>query len=174
MSILREKMDAPDAILDEITRKQLSWYGHVVRMDPTRLPKIMINWKPEGREKRGRPRRSWKDAIYSYTAMSERYLRMGEWNNRRQWNMEVGRLEDVTDMSSRHVGDETATNAAQQPKKTTNSQASCFGTKRVHLQWYRSGFVIRDLWYKTTQKYVNPGIYIARERKKILPWRGKQ
>ena len=26
-----------------------------------------------------------------YIAMSERDLRMGEWNNRRQWNMEVGR-----------------------------------------------------------------------------------
>ena len=62
-----------------ITRKQLIWYGHVERMDPTRLPKIMINWKPEGRKKRGRPRRTWKDGIY--TAMSERGLRMGEWNN---------------------------------------------------------------------------------------------
>jgi hypothetical protein len=44
-------MDALDAILDEITRKQLIWYGHVERMDPTRLPKIMINWKTEGRKK---------------------------------------------------------------------------------------------------------------------------
>jgi hypothetical protein len=34
----------------------------------------MINWKPEGRKKRGRPRRTWKDRIY--TAMSERGLRM--------------------------------------------------------------------------------------------------
>jgi len=50
-------------------------------MDPTRLPKITINWKPEGRKKRGRPRRIWKDGIYEYTAMSERDLRMGEWNN---------------------------------------------------------------------------------------------
>ena len=33
------------------TRKQLIWYGHVERMDPTRLPKIMIPWKPEGRKK---------------------------------------------------------------------------------------------------------------------------
>jgi hypothetical protein len=39
-------------------------------MDPTRLPKIMINWKPEGRKKRGRPRRTWKDV--RYIAMSER------------------------------------------------------------------------------------------------------
>jgi hypothetical protein len=35
-------MDAPDTILNEITRKQLIWYGHVERMDPTRLPKIMV------------------------------------------------------------------------------------------------------------------------------------
>ena len=57
-------------------------------MDPTQLLKIMINWKPEGRKKRGRPR-TWKDGIY--TAMSGRDIRMGELNNRRQWNMEVGK-----------------------------------------------------------------------------------
>ena len=44
-----EKMEAPDTILDEITRKQLIWYGHVERMDPTRLQKTIINWKPVGR-----------------------------------------------------------------------------------------------------------------------------
>jgi hypothetical protein len=82
MNILEEKMNTPDTILDEITRKQLIWYGHVERMDPTRLPKIVINWKPEGRKKRSRPRRTWKDG--TYTTMSERDLRMGEWNNRRQ------------------------------------------------------------------------------------------
>jgi len=32
-------------ILDDITREQLIWYGHVERMDLTRLPKIMIHWK---------------------------------------------------------------------------------------------------------------------------------
>jgi hypothetical protein len=82
-------MSAQDTILDGMTRKQLIWYRNVERMDPTRLPKIMINWKPEGRKKQGRPQRTWKDGLY--TAMSERDLRMGEWNNRRQWNMEVGR-----------------------------------------------------------------------------------
>ena len=76
-------------ILDEITRTQLIWFGHVERMDPTRLPKIMIHWKPEGRKKRGRPRRTWKDWIF--TAMNERDLRMGEWKDRRQWNMAAGR-----------------------------------------------------------------------------------
>jgi hypothetical protein len=48
---IRWKMDAQDIILDDIVRKQLIWYGHVERMNPTRLPKIMIHWKPEGRKK---------------------------------------------------------------------------------------------------------------------------
>jgi len=65
---IRGKMDAQDIILDDITRKQLIWHGLVERMDPTRLSKIMIYWKPEGRKKRGRPRRTWKDGVY--TAMN--------------------------------------------------------------------------------------------------------
>ena len=51
MQEIREKMDAQDMILDDITRRQLIWYGNVERMDPTRLTKIMIHWKPEGRKK---------------------------------------------------------------------------------------------------------------------------
>jgi hypothetical protein len=76
-------------ILDDITLKQLIWYGHVERKDPMQLPKIMIPWKPKGRKQQGCPRRTWKDGIY--TAMNERDLRMGKWNNQRQWNMKVGR-----------------------------------------------------------------------------------
>jgi len=72
-------MDVPDTILDEITQKQLIWYGHVERMDPTQLSKAMLNWKPEGRKKQSHPRKTWKDGIY--TAISERDLRMGKWNN---------------------------------------------------------------------------------------------
>jgi hypothetical protein len=45
--------------------------------------------KPEESQKRGRPRKTWNDGIF--TDMSERGLRIGEWNNRRQWNMEDGR-----------------------------------------------------------------------------------
>ena len=86
---VREKMDAQDMILADITWKQLIWCGHVERMDPIRLPRIMIYWKPEGRKQRGRPQRTWKSGIY--TAMNKRDLRMDEWNNRRQWNMKVGR-----------------------------------------------------------------------------------
>ena len=48
-------MDAQDMILDDITRKQLIWYGHVERMDPIRLPRIVIYWKLEGRKQQAVP-----------------------------------------------------------------------------------------------------------------------
>jgi len=48
---IREIMNKQDTILGERARKHLTWYGHVERMDRTRLPKIMVNWKPEGRKK---------------------------------------------------------------------------------------------------------------------------
>ena len=75
---IRKKMNEQDTILDEITRKQLIWYVHIDRMGPTPLPKIMNNWKPEGRKKRGRLRKTWKDGIYA--AMSERDLGMERWD----------------------------------------------------------------------------------------------
>ena len=49
------KMNAQDTILDETVRKQLIWFGHVERMERTELPKLVVNWKHEGRIKRGRP-----------------------------------------------------------------------------------------------------------------------
>jgi len=87
---IRGKMDAQDIILDDITWKQLIWYDHVERMEPTRLPKIMIHWKPEGREKT-RPSPANLERWNIYTAMNGRDLRICGWNNRRQWNMKVGR-----------------------------------------------------------------------------------
>jgi len=54
-------------ILDDVTRKELIWYGHVERMDPKLLPKIMIYWKPEGRKKtRPSPENLERCNIYSH------------------------------------------------------------------------------------------------------------
>jgi hypothetical protein len=55
ISKLDTKTDAQDMILDDITRKQLIWYSHVERMNPTLLPKIMNQWKPEGRKNEAIP-----------------------------------------------------------------------------------------------------------------------
>jgi len=72
-------MDAQDMILDDITRKQLIWHSHVERMDPTRLPKIMIHWKPEGRkETRPSPENLERWNTYSHEWKICKNGRMGQ------------------------------------------------------------------------------------------------
>ena len=50
----------PD-IVDIIEQKRLQWYGHVKRMPEERIPKLIMNWIPRERRKRGRPRKTWKE-----------------------------------------------------------------------------------------------------------------
>ena len=36
------------------------WYGHVLRMPDSRLPKQAISWTPTGRRNVGRPKDTWR------------------------------------------------------------------------------------------------------------------
>jgi hypothetical protein len=52
---------------------RLKWAGHVVRRDQQRPAKIILNAKPEGRRKRGRPALRWEDGLdYDVKALGER------------------------------------------------------------------------------------------------------
>jgi hypothetical protein len=43
----------PD-IIDVMEKKRLQWYGHVKRMPEERIPKLIIEWVPEKRERKKR------------------------------------------------------------------------------------------------------------------------
>ena len=51
--------------LTEIIRtRRLRWFGHLHRLNDTRLPKRIYKWLPQfGRRRRGRPRTRWKDCV---------------------------------------------------------------------------------------------------------------
>jgi hypothetical protein len=46
-----------------IEKKRLQWYGHVKSIPEERIPKLIMEWIPEERKKRGRPRKTWMEGV---------------------------------------------------------------------------------------------------------------
>ena len=60
---IRAEMNIDRTIIDEIERRQLTWFGHVKRLEDDRWPCKILEWIPPVRRKRGCPRRSWRDDV---------------------------------------------------------------------------------------------------------------
>ena len=73
--------EKPD-IIDIIERKRPQWYGHVKGMQEERLLKLIMEWIPGERRKRGRPRKTWMEGV---RAAMKRYLEADQWLNRKEW-----------------------------------------------------------------------------------------
>lgn len=52
-----------EPIMRKIRRKQLNWYGHIVRMKTDRITRKIMETGPPINRRRGRPRRKWMDQI---------------------------------------------------------------------------------------------------------------
>jgi hypothetical protein len=52
-----------EGIENRLVKRQLKWYGHVVRMGEERKPKQCLEARPEGRRPIGRPRKSYEYGI---------------------------------------------------------------------------------------------------------------
>jgi hypothetical protein len=85
--------EKPD-IIDIIERKRLQWYGHVKRMHEERLPKLIMEWIPGERRKRGRPRKTWMEGVR--VAMKTRHLVADQWLNRKEWCLGSGRRRQLS------------------------------------------------------------------------------
>jgi hypothetical protein len=93
--------EKPD-IIDIIERKRLQWYGHVKRMQEERLPKLIMEWIPGERRKRGRPRKTWMEGVRA--AMKTRHLEVDQWLNRKEWCLGSGRRRQLSqDRKDRYV-----------------------------------------------------------------------
>jgi len=82
---LKEKPD----IIDIIEKRRLQGYGHVKRLKDERLPKLIMEWIPEERRKRGRPRDTWMEGVRA--AMKTKHLEANQWLNRKEWCLGSGR-----------------------------------------------------------------------------------
>ena len=52
----------PD-IIEVIGKERLQWYGHVERTPEEKIPKLIMEWIPLERRKRGRPRKTWLEGV---------------------------------------------------------------------------------------------------------------
>jgi hypothetical protein len=77
----------PD-ITDIIQKKRLQWYGHVKRMAEDRMPKLIMEWIPEEKRKRGCPRKTWMEGVQAAMTTS---LEPDQWRNREEWLLVCGR-----------------------------------------------------------------------------------
>jgi hypothetical protein len=75
-------------IIDIIVKKRLQLYGHVKRMPEKRIPKLILEWVPEVRRKRGRPRKTWMEGVQA--AITARNLEQDKWRNREEWCLVCG------------------------------------------------------------------------------------
>src|SRR5699024_6250922 len=48
-----------EPLLLSVEKSQMRWYGHVLRMAPDRLPRMVYEAVPDGRRPVGRPRTRW-------------------------------------------------------------------------------------------------------------------
>ena len=84
---IRTRMGVKTNIIKKIDGKRLQWYGHVQRMDADEIPQIAMNWKPEGKNKRGRPRKRWRDRIVK--SMTENGLDEEDIPDRKRWRKKL-------------------------------------------------------------------------------------
>ena len=62
-------------------------------MQEERIPKLIMEWTPTERRKRGRPRKTWIEGVQA--AMATRNLEPDQWRNREEWNLVSGRRQQL-------------------------------------------------------------------------------
>ena len=76
-------------MMDIVEKKRLQWYGHAKVMPEDRIPKLIMEWTPPERRKRGRSRKTRIEGVQA--AMATRNLEPDQWRNREERSLVCGR-----------------------------------------------------------------------------------
>lgn len=86
-STIRDIMEVRKDIVEVIEEKRLSWFGHVKRMEDSRIPKRILEWHAEGRRGRGRPKERWMNGVQQ--SMNRRNLKEDDAMDREIWRRRI-------------------------------------------------------------------------------------
>jgi len=62
-TVVRERTDVTESIIEEIRRRRLSWFGHISRMKIYRLPARAFYCHVSGERSQGRQAKKWIENI---------------------------------------------------------------------------------------------------------------
>jgi hypothetical protein len=83
-------MEVVKNISEVIQEKRLRWFGHVKGMPGNRLQLKILEWEPEGKRRRGRPKERWIDGVRR--SMTNHGLRKEDTRDRDRWrNLVLGK-----------------------------------------------------------------------------------
>ena len=78
----------------QIRRRKWRWVGHTLRKEPSNITKQALEWNPQGKRKRGRPKQTWRRSLHQDMSASN-----FSWNetkacakDRRRWKNAVEAL----------------------------------------------------------------------------------
>ena len=70
---IREEINT-ESLESKMEKNKLRWFGHINRMEESRIPKQILECKQQGKQHRGRPKKTWLDSITE--TVEKRGLRM--------------------------------------------------------------------------------------------------
>jgi hypothetical protein len=59
----------------EIRKRKFGWIGHTLRKEYGAIPKVALQWNPQGSRKRGRPKNCWRRSVIKEAGRSWNELR---------------------------------------------------------------------------------------------------
>jgi len=57
--VIRRELGQTETLVSRISKRRLTWFGHVVRMEDKRLPVKALYYYMDGKNTRGRQRKTW-------------------------------------------------------------------------------------------------------------------
>ena len=73
------------ALLDEIERNKLRWFGYVMRLDENIKPRKYLEWKPNDKRPARRPRRRLMERVEVHGVGEERFVNAGDSKQQDVW-----------------------------------------------------------------------------------------
>src|SRR5271163_4714295 len=99
---VRKDLGVSRDIVNEIRQRRLAYFGHIVRMELSRSPNILLYGQVHGSRPRGRPRKRWMDGVRDDCRNIGITLEEAEHmaRDRRLWSRTVYRLLERHDQSA--------------------------------------------------------------------------